>query len=235
MHRRDSVAVLAPSLGRHPDPRVAHPERLEDFFANVLAIRAAVSGYAAHDFSKQIPRRRNVVTGRLPYDPSRLDSRVANLRDDAVPRVRSPRTDCRAKASGMRQHVANRDAVLALGAERRDVFRDAIIERNFSALPDLGEGDYGDRLGRRHPEHDGVGGHRDAIARHSERKIGDGLAFERNIKLRADMEPALDARFDCPARALKLHRTSLGRRADSWQHWGARTNLRAGERSCSNA
>jgi hypothetical protein len=100
------------------------------------------------------------------------------------------------KPPGMRQHVANRDALLALGAERRNVFRHAIIERNLAALPDLGKGDDSDRLDRGHPKHDGLWGHRDAVARHAERKIGDGLAFERNVKLRADMEPALDARFD---------------------------------------
>src|SRR5258708_1082126 len=31
MHRRYSIAVLAPSLGWHPDPGIAHPEGLEDF------------------------------------------------------------------------------------------------------------------------------------------------------------------------------------------------------------
>src|SRR5258708_4412457 len=108
MHRRDSIAVLTPSLGRHSNPRVPHPKRLEDFLANVLAIRTAVSGDASDDFSEQIPRRRNVVAGRLPYDPSRLDFRVANLRDDFIPRISGPRTYCGAKAAGMRQHVANR-------------------------------------------------------------------------------------------------------------------------------
>src|SRR5579862_989306 len=55
MHRRDSITVFAPSICRHPDPRVAHSERLEDFLANVLAIRPAVSRYASHDFCEHVP------------------------------------------------------------------------------------------------------------------------------------------------------------------------------------
>src|SRR5258708_941751 len=114
MHRRNSNAVLVPSRGRHPDPGIAHPERLEDFLADVLAIRAVVSGYTSHDFCQEIPRRRDVIAGRLPDDPSRLDFHVANPCDEVVPRSSGPWTHLRAKAAGMRQHVANRDDARAL-------------------------------------------------------------------------------------------------------------------------
>src|SRR5688572_18559504 len=34
VHQADAVAVLAVALARHPDPRVVHPERLEDCLAH---------------------------------------------------------------------------------------------------------------------------------------------------------------------------------------------------------
>src|SRR5260370_107869 len=55
MHRRDSVAVCAPSIGRHPDPRVVHAERLEDSLADVLTIRTAVGADAPDNLSRHVP------------------------------------------------------------------------------------------------------------------------------------------------------------------------------------
>jgi hypothetical protein len=65
----------------------------------------------------------------------------------------------------MRQDVANRDRGLPVGCEFGNVTGDWIIDREQPALPHLRDGEGGDGLDRRHPQHQVVGAHRHAGSR----------------------------------------------------------------------
>ena len=59
----------------------------------------------------------------------------------------------------MGEHVAERAALLAV-APAVDVVGDAVVEPEAALLPELEDGDRGERLARRVPEHDVVGAQR---------------------------------------------------------------------------
>src|SRR5260370_2640805 len=109
MHRRDALAVFAPSVGRHSDPSVAHLERLKDLLANILTIRATVGADPQHDLAQDVPCGRDVVARGSTDDPPWFDFRLAYLRDNLVLRIARPRTDRLAKTAGMRHDVLDGD------------------------------------------------------------------------------------------------------------------------------
>ncbi len=96
----------------------------------------------------------------------------------------------------MRKHVANRHSLLALGRELGDVPCDGVVEIELAALPHLRDCDGGNRLDRRHPQHQRVGAHRDTVARFAECEVADRVAVARDVELRAEVQPGLDSCFD---------------------------------------
>jgi hypothetical protein len=134
-----------------------------------------------------------VVAGLLAGDPARLEAGAADAGEDRVPRLLGPADVEQAEAAGMGQAVADGDRLLAAGGELGEVARHRVVERQEAALPELGDGDGGERLARGEPEEEGVGRHRPPRGALADRQVGDRLAAQRDVELAAEMVPGADA------------------------------------------
>src|SRR5260370_40833571 len=92
MHRRDALAVFAPSAGPHSDPSVAHLEPLKDLLPNISTIRATVGADPQHDLAQDVPCGRDGGARGSTDDPPWFDFRMAYLCDNLVPRIGRRRT-----------------------------------------------------------------------------------------------------------------------------------------------
>ena len=143
MHHADAVAVLGEAIGRHAHPAVVHPERPEDRLAHVSVVGAAVD--RLDDLAQDRHAARGVIAGalaRLPveFGLGRIDPRhVVGHR--LTPRPRLEETVGEADSGGVGEEVTECDVVLAVGAERRQVPHDRIVEADPAELPLLRDGD----------------------------------------------------------------------------------------------
>ena len=136
--------VAAPAFDRHADPAVVHPQRQEDLLAHEVWEGPAAD--AAHHLAEHEPGGAGVVAGLLARLPARLAPHRADARDGLLPLRLGPPHLQRAKAAGVGERVAKRDALLAARAELGHVAGDPIVELEPPALPQLRDGDRGHGL-----------------------------------------------------------------------------------------
>ena len=185
-HRRDPRSVGVEAIGRHADPAVVEPERLEDHFAHVALERPAVG--AAHDFAEHEPARLLVIAGTLTRYPARLETAAADSRQDLLPGIFRPTDVEHAEAGRVRQAVAQGDRFLAARRELGKESRDAVVERQQAALPELCDGDRRRRLARGRPGHEVLRGERLTGACLADGAVLDHFAVARNIGLRPEVQ-----------------------------------------------
>ena len=112
-------AVSLGDVARHAHPAVVHAQRREHLIAHVGLEASAVE--PVHDLGQDRHPAGEVVARSLPGQPVGLGLDRADPGDDLVP-VGGARRGARdrvaaADAGGVREEVAQRDAVLAVGAE----------------------------------------------------------------------------------------------------------------------
>ena len=87
----------------------------------------------------------------------------------------------------MDQHVTDGAALLAV-APAVDVLGDRVVEAEEAPFPEVQDGDGGERLARRVPEHDVVGAQRPPGPGFADGHVEQDLALERDVDLGAVVE-----------------------------------------------
>jgi hypothetical protein len=94
------------------------------------------------------------------------------------------------------EEVADGDRLFTLAAKLRDMLRDAVVEPEQAALPELRHRDRRDGLAGGHPDHQRVRPHRNVRPGQADRPVGDDAAGLRHEKLRSHVEAVLDPALD---------------------------------------
>ena len=92
--------------------------------------------------------------------------------------------------------MANRNPLLAVLRELRNVPRDRIINRKPAAFDLLRDGDRGHRFSRRKPQAQCVRRHRDTGAALADGEFSDTLSRDGGVELCAEVQTLGDAGFD---------------------------------------
>ena len=105
--------------------------------------------------------------------------------------------------------MANGDLFFSATRKFGDEGRDAIVQREFAALPQLRNRNRSDRLHRAEPPVDRIAGHGHAKAGFADGVVEQWLAVERDEDLCAQVQPLVDAAFQNIESSLHLCRVGI--------------------------